>query len=187
MPAAMKDMVVRDASHVAEIAGEVDFVFCAVDMPKAEIKALEEAYAKAECPVLSLIHILNQRGHIAARFIKIQCKIARSFIISDHSAAVLGEHANQQAAFYVAFTVHTPLGRRRSFAPDIHDLRNTLRRKLQRFFHHGGIPMNGGEIRGIQPFGIQLQWTIGGIGVGYYLSRAGAVALNGSEKLDIDG
>ena len=32
---------------------EVDFVFCAVDMPKAEIKALEEAYARAECPVVS--------------------------------------------------------------------------------------------------------------------------------------
>ena len=32
---------------------DVDFVFCAVDMPKAEIKALEEAYAKAECPVVS--------------------------------------------------------------------------------------------------------------------------------------
>ena len=30
-----------------------DFVFCAVDMPKAEIKALEEAYARAECPVVS--------------------------------------------------------------------------------------------------------------------------------------
>ncbi|MBR2913287.1 MAG: aspartate-semialdehyde dehydrogenase family protein, partial [Oscillospiraceae bacterium] len=35
------------------IAAEVDFVFCAVDMKKDEIKALEEAYAKAECPVVS--------------------------------------------------------------------------------------------------------------------------------------
>jgi aspartate-semialdehyde dehydrogenase len=31
----------------------VDFVFCAVDMKKDEIKALEEEYAKAECPVVS--------------------------------------------------------------------------------------------------------------------------------------
>ena len=31
----------------------VDFVFCAVDMKKEEIRALEEAYAKAECPVVS--------------------------------------------------------------------------------------------------------------------------------------
>ena len=35
------------------MAGMVDFVFCAVDMKKDEIRALEEAYAKAECPVVS--------------------------------------------------------------------------------------------------------------------------------------
>ncbi len=53
IPEAMKSIVVKDASKVEEIAAEVDFVFCAVDMPKAEIRALEEAYAKAECPVVS--------------------------------------------------------------------------------------------------------------------------------------
>ena len=53
MPEAMKSMTVLDASHVEEVAGLVDFIFCAVDMPKAEIRALEEAYAKAECPVVS--------------------------------------------------------------------------------------------------------------------------------------
>ena len=36
-----------------KIAKIADFVFCAVDMKKDEIKALEEAYAKAECPVVS--------------------------------------------------------------------------------------------------------------------------------------
>ncbi len=53
MPEAVKGMTVLDASHVEEVAALVDFVFCAVDMPKAEIRALEEAYAKAECPVVS--------------------------------------------------------------------------------------------------------------------------------------
>lgn len=53
IPESMKSIVVKDASKVEEIASEVDFVFCAVDMPKAEIRALEEAYAKAECPVVS--------------------------------------------------------------------------------------------------------------------------------------
>ncbi len=53
VPKAMEDMVVMDASNVEEVASKVDFVFCAVDMPKAEIRALEEAYAKAECPVVS--------------------------------------------------------------------------------------------------------------------------------------
>ena len=54
MPEKVKDMVVLDAtSDIEKIAGLVDFVFCAVDMKKDEIKALEEAYAKAECPVVS--------------------------------------------------------------------------------------------------------------------------------------
>ena len=53
MPESVKQMVVQDASQVEEIAAQVDFVFCAVNMKKDEIKALEEAYAKAECPVVS--------------------------------------------------------------------------------------------------------------------------------------
>lgn len=54
MPASMKDMTVLDASQdVEKIASMVDFVFCAVDMKKDEIRALEERYAKAECPVVS--------------------------------------------------------------------------------------------------------------------------------------
>ena len=54
IPASMADMIVKDATaDIDEIAKSVDFVFCAVDMKKDEIKALEEAYAKAECPVIS--------------------------------------------------------------------------------------------------------------------------------------
>ncbi len=48
------EMVVMDATaDVEKIASMVDFVFCAVDMKKDEIKALEEEYAKHECPVVS--------------------------------------------------------------------------------------------------------------------------------------
>ena len=53
LPATLEQMVVQDASQVETVASMADFVFCAVDMPKAEIKALEEAYARAECPVVS--------------------------------------------------------------------------------------------------------------------------------------
>lgn len=54
IPETVGDMVVLNASEdIEKIAGMVDFVFCAVDMKKEEIKALEEAYAKAECPVVS--------------------------------------------------------------------------------------------------------------------------------------
>ena len=54
IPESMKNMTVMDASgDIEKIASMVDFVFCAVDMKKDEIMALEEAYAKAECPVIS--------------------------------------------------------------------------------------------------------------------------------------
>lgn len=54
MPEKMKNMVVFNAvDDIEKIAGLVDFVFCAVDMKKDEIKALEEKYAKAEISVVS--------------------------------------------------------------------------------------------------------------------------------------
>lgn len=54
MPEKLADLIIKDATaDINEIAAAVDFVFCAVDMKKDEIKALEEAYAKAECPVVS--------------------------------------------------------------------------------------------------------------------------------------
>ncbi len=54
IPADVADMMVLDAAQDAEkIAASVDFVFCAVNMKKDEIKALEEKYAKLECPVIS--------------------------------------------------------------------------------------------------------------------------------------
>ncbi|MBE5964481.1 MAG: aspartate-semialdehyde dehydrogenase [Lachnospiraceae bacterium] len=53
MPDAVKKLVVYDINEVETVASQVDFVFCAVDMKKDEIKAIEEAYAKAEVPVVS--------------------------------------------------------------------------------------------------------------------------------------
>lgn len=54
IPENIASLTVKNATQdIAQIASEVDFVFCAVDMKKDEIKALEEAYAKAECPVIS--------------------------------------------------------------------------------------------------------------------------------------
>ena len=54
IPESVKSMIVMDAEADAEeIARQVDFVFCAVNMKKDEIKALEEKYAKLECPVVS--------------------------------------------------------------------------------------------------------------------------------------
>ena len=53
MPEAVKKIVVMNVNEVEKVAAEVDFVFSAVDMSKDEIRAIEEAYAKTETPVVS--------------------------------------------------------------------------------------------------------------------------------------
>lgn len=54
IPESVKDMVVMNAEEdIEKIGKKVDFVFCAVNMKKDEIKALEEKYAKSEIPVVS--------------------------------------------------------------------------------------------------------------------------------------
>jgi aspartate-semialdehyde dehydrogenase len=53
IPAATARLTVGNASDITAIAGQVDFVFCAVDMAKDATAKLEEAYARAETPVIS--------------------------------------------------------------------------------------------------------------------------------------
>lgn len=53
MPEAVKDIIVMNVNEVEKVAAQVDFVFSAVDMTKEEIRAIEEAYAKTETPVVS--------------------------------------------------------------------------------------------------------------------------------------
>lgn len=53
IPEQLADMTVIDATQIDELKRRCNFVFCAVDMKKEEIRALEEAYAKAELPVVS--------------------------------------------------------------------------------------------------------------------------------------
>lgn len=53
MPEAVKKLVVMNVNEVEKVAAEVDFVFSAVDMSKDEIRAIEDAYAKTETPVVS--------------------------------------------------------------------------------------------------------------------------------------
>ena len=53
MPEVYKKMVLHNVNEVEEVSREVDFVFSAVDMTKEEIRAIEDAYAKHETPVVS--------------------------------------------------------------------------------------------------------------------------------------
>lgn len=53
VPAGVKDLVLKNVNEVDNVAADVDFVFSAVNMSKDEIRAIEEAYAKTETPVVS--------------------------------------------------------------------------------------------------------------------------------------
>lgn len=53
MPEAVKNLTVMNVNEVEKVSSEVDMVFSAVDMSKDEIRAIEEAYARAEVPVVS--------------------------------------------------------------------------------------------------------------------------------------
>ena len=53
MPESVKKLVVMNVNEVEKVAAQVDFVFSAVDMTKDEIRAIEEAYARTETPVVS--------------------------------------------------------------------------------------------------------------------------------------
>lgn len=53
IPSKYADMIIVDSDRTDIAAELVDFIFCAVNMPKNEILALEEKYAKAEIPVVS--------------------------------------------------------------------------------------------------------------------------------------
>ncbi len=53
MPEAVKNLTVMNVNEIEKVAGGVDFVFSAVDMTKDEIKAIEDAYARTETPVVS--------------------------------------------------------------------------------------------------------------------------------------
>lgn len=53
IPESVKSMIVCDTNDIEDMCKKVDFVFCAVDMKKDEIKALEERIARTETPVIS--------------------------------------------------------------------------------------------------------------------------------------
>ena len=53
MPECVRDRIVADATRPDEVCPFVDFVFCAISLNKEETRALEEAYARREIPVVS--------------------------------------------------------------------------------------------------------------------------------------
>lgn len=53
IPKQVELLVVQEAAKAKTVSSQVDFIFCAVDMPKSEVLKLEENYAKCETPVIS--------------------------------------------------------------------------------------------------------------------------------------
>lgn len=53
IPLEFRDKILLDACDVEAVTKDVDFLFCAVALPKGETRALEEAYARCETPVIS--------------------------------------------------------------------------------------------------------------------------------------
>jgi aspartate-semialdehyde dehydrogenase len=53
IPSKVESLVIQEAAKVEKVSSQVDFIFCAVDMPKSEVLKLEEAYAQCETPVVS--------------------------------------------------------------------------------------------------------------------------------------
>ena len=112
LPAAAAGLVVKDASDVGAIAGQVDFVFCAVDLPKDETARLEEAYAAAETPVIS-----NNSAHRATPDVPMMIPELNP----EHAAVV--EAQRRRLGTRRGFVAVKPNCSLQSYVPALHPLR----------------------------------------------------------------
>jgi len=111
MPSRAASLTVVDASDVAAVASEVDFVFCAVDMPKEETARLEEAYARAETPVVS-----NNSAHRATPDVPMMVPE----INPDHACVI--EAQRRRLGVARGFIAVKPNCSLQSYVPAIHPL-----------------------------------------------------------------
>jgi aspartate-semialdehyde dehydrogenase len=111
VPAATAALTVGDASHIAAIADRVDFVFCAVDMPKEATAKLEEDYARAETPLVS-----NNSAHRWTPDVPMMIPE----INSDHAAII--EAQRKRLGTRRGFVAVKPNCSLQSYVPAIHPL-----------------------------------------------------------------
>jgi aspartate-semialdehyde dehydrogenase len=111
IPAATSKLTVRNASDVAAIASEVDFVFCAVDMSKEETAKLEEDYARAETPVVS-----NNSAHRATPDVPMMVPEVNP----DHASVI--EAQRRRLGTKQGFIAVKPNCSLQSYVPAIHPL-----------------------------------------------------------------
>ncbi|HMG22872.1 MAG TPA: aspartate-semialdehyde dehydrogenase [Kofleriaceae bacterium] len=111
VPAAAARLTVGNASDIAAIAGQVDFAFCAVDMPKDATAKLEEDYARAETPILS-----NNSAHRWTPDVPMMVPE----INSDHAAVI--EAQRRRLGARRGFIAVKPNCSIQSYVPAIHPL-----------------------------------------------------------------
>jgi len=112
IPEAIAGLTVQDASRVEEVSREVDFIFCAVDMPKDRTRDLEDRYAKAETPVVS-----NNSAHRGTPDVP----TVIPEVNADHFAAIEGQR--KRLGTKRGFIVSKPNCSLQSYVPAIHPLR----------------------------------------------------------------
>ena len=112
MPEGVAKLIVRNAASVSEVCSGLDLVFCAVDMPKDQKRALEESYAKAEVPVIS--------NNSANRLIS-DVPMMLPEINPEHAAAI--EKQKKRLGTKRGFIVVKPNCSIQSYVPALHPLR----------------------------------------------------------------
>lgn len=119
VPERVGALVVKDASDVAGIAADVDFVFCAVDMTKDETRAIEDAYAKAETPLVS-----NNSAHRATPDVPMMIPE----INHDHAEVIVAQR--KRLGTKRGFVAVKPNCSLQSYVPAIHPLMDLGPRKI---------------------------------------------------------
>lgn len=113
VPAATSKLIVGDASNIEQVAGQVDFVFCAVDLDKAATAKLEEDYARAETPLVS-----NNSAHRGTPDVPMMIPE----INSDHAAVI--ESQRVRLGTKRGFVAVKPNCSLQSYVPAIHPLKS---------------------------------------------------------------
>lgn len=119
IPPRIAGLTVRNAASVREVAAEVDFVFCAVDMPKERTRELEDSYAKAETPVVS-----NNSAHRSTPDVP----VVIPELNAEHFAAI--EFQKKRLRTKRGFVVAKPNCSLQSYVPAVHPLREFRPKKI---------------------------------------------------------
>ncbi|MBN1686049.1 MAG: aspartate-semialdehyde dehydrogenase family protein, partial [Spirochaetales bacterium] len=111
VPEQTEGLTVLEGSLVDEVARQVDLIFCAVDMPKDETRALEESYAKTETPVVS-----NNSAHRATPDVPMMIPEI------NHSHSALIEYQKTRLGTKRGFITVKPNCSIQSYVPALHPL-----------------------------------------------------------------